>query len=156
MKKVTFVKSFMLCALGATVLLSSCKKKDDPAPVTIYTENPVGTTTILSSGTIVSQNGPATSGDVEILKDANNSEFIHLKSNFVSGFSTGTVVVYLAKATTKIGDQRAISASNVKAVGFVSANGERYLKINGSSAGYGNVVFYCETAEVNFGASTLN
>ena len=159
------IKNICLFAFGTSMVFTSCKKKsDDPAPtnttttVTTYTAGPVGTVTVLKTGTIVPQNQPNTKGGLEIVKDGAGSEFIHLKSDFTSTYETGTVVVYLAKDNTKIGDQRTpigTNAGNVKAIGFVSVNGDQYLKINGVYDGYTNVVLYCETAEINFGAATL-
>ncbi len=137
-----------------SVMLSSCKSDD---PTTTFTSDPVGTQTSLKTGTLVNVDGPGTSGSLSIVKDSNATEFVKLNSDFMSGFATGTVVVYLAKTSESIKTQRAggTTATNVKAVGFVNANGERYLKLPSTYVGYSYVVLYCETAEINFGYAEL-
>lgn len=149
------IKSFFIAATFS-ILLSSCKKKDDPTPTTVYTSGPVGDQTSLKTGSLVNVDGPGTSGTLAIVQDGNGDQFVKLNSDFMSGFSTGTVVVYLAKTNESIKVQRTAAASNVKAVGFVNSNGLHYLKLPSSFTGYSNVVLYCETAEVNFGYAPLN
>ena len=48
--------------------------------------------------------------------------------------------------------------TNVRAVGFVGNAGEKYFQLSGAGlfTGFSYVVFYCETAEVNFGSAPLN
>lgn len=142
----------LLCL--APVLFSACSN-DDPEPQTISTPDPVGTLMSLKTGTIAPQNGTPTRGTLALVRDGQNQEFVQLNMDFTSDFHTGTVTVYLAKADTRIGVQRAAAASNVKAVGFVNRNGQQYLRLDGSSAGFSHLVFYCETAEINFGAAPL-
>ncbi len=148
------VKSFMSLAV-ISVMLSSCKSDD---PTTTFTSDPVGAQTSLKTGTLVNVDGPGTSGTLAIVKDSQASEFVKLNSDFMSGFATGTVVVYLAKTSESIKIQRngGTTATNVKAVGFVNSNGEHYLKLPSTFEGYPYVILYCETAEVNFGYAQLN
>ena len=145
--------------LFAVVLFTGCSK-DDPAPVAVVNNaGPVAPTTALRSGTLVAENATPTMGSVSIIRDANNDEWVSLGANFTSTFATGTVTAYLAKSAARIGDQRTLPpppVPNVLAVGFVSANGAKFLKITGASATFSHVVLYCETAEVNFGNAPLN
>ena len=153
MKKLTNISFFILATLLFS--FSACKTTTDT--VTQFTSGPVGATTNLKTGTIARQNSPGTpdtKGTLAIVQDSQNNQFIKLNSDFASGFSTGTVAVYLAKDMTEIKTQRTASASNILAAGFVNKNGEQYLKISNVS-GFDFVVFYCETAEVNFGAAPL-
>jgi hypothetical protein len=154
-----FKKSVSALAIAScfVVFISSCKK-DNPTPTTVYTSDPVGTQTSLKTGSIINANGPGTSGTLSIVQDANSNQFVKLNSDFMSGFSTGTVVVYLAKTSESIKTQRngGTTASNIQAVGFVGSNGQHYLKIPTSYSGFSYVVIYCETAEINFGYATLN
>ncbi len=149
----------LLLLVMSFLLFSSCKKKTDPTPTstTTYTTDPVGTQSTLKTGTLVNVSGPGTSGTISIIKDGNNNQFVKLNSDFMSGFSTGTVVVYLAKTSESIGVQRngGTTSSNVQAVGFVSSNGQHYLKIPTSYDGFSYLVIYCETAEINFAYTPL-
>lgn len=111
-----------------------------------------GQTTTLRTGSIMHQDGPATSGDVAIIKDAANSEFIQFKDNFSSDFASGTVTVYLAKNNANINSQP--DSDKVK-VGLVNRNGMQLLAVPGSSTGYTYVVLYCSTVQINFGAAAL-
>lgn len=111
-----------------------------------------GETTTLRTGAILHQDGPATSGDVAILRDAAGSEFIQLKDNFTSDFGSGTVTVYLAKNNTNINDQP--DSDKVK-IGLVNRNGMHVLAVPGTSAAYQYVVLYCSTVRINFGAADL-
>ncbi|MES2734634.1 MAG: hypothetical protein V4714_22995 [Bacteroidota bacterium] len=133
---------------------TGCKKET----VTDYTDGPIGMSTTLKTGSLARQNSPGTpdtKGSLVVVKDAKNAEFLKLNADFQSGFATGTVAVYLAKSDGEIKAQRTAAASNIQAIGFVNKNGEQYLKVNGSSAGFTHIVLYCETAEVNFAAAPL-
>ena len=121
-----------------------------------YSYYQVDNFTSLSSNWSV--NGTPTVGTLTILKDANNQEWLHLNADFTSSFATGTVTVYLAKSAARIGDQRVLPpppVPNIRAIGFVNQNGAQDLKISGSQQGFSHVVFYCETAEINFGNAPL-
>lgn len=111
-----------------------------------------GQTTTLRTGSIVHQDGPATSGDVAIIKDVAGSEFIQLKDNFTSDFGSGTVTVYLAKNSSNINNQP--DGDKVK-IGLVNRNGAQVLAVPSSAAAYKYVVFYCSTVKINFGAAEL-
>jgi len=150
-------KSFFLLLLSlAPVTFSACSNDDDDAaPQVVSTRDPVGNLSSLKTGTITPQNGTPTRGTLAVVRDNQNQEFVQFNMDFTSDFHTGTVTVYLAKADTRIGAQRQATAANVKAVGFVNKNGKQFLRLDGSSAGFSHVVFYCETAEINFGAAPL-
>ena len=152
MKKLQNVRFVLFAAL--LLGMAACKSSTTD---TVYTNGPVGSTTNIKTGTIMQQNAPgtpATSGTLLVVQDSQNNQFLKLNSDFTSGFSTGTVAVYFAKDKTEIKTQRTAAATNVQALGFVTKGGEQYIKIN-TPAGYSYVVFYCETAEVNFGAAQL-
>ena len=158
MKKPTI--SFLLVALlAAPGLLSSCSdNKDNPAPQVPETSTvlPSGNVSTLKTGTIAPQNSTPTTGTLTIVRDANNREFVQLADDFKSDFHTGTVTIYLAKATTNIDTQRKADPTSVKVVGLVNKDGKQVFLINdGGSATYSTVVFYCETAAINFGAAPL-
>lgn len=142
----------LLAALPAVV---ACSNDDDPAPQVMSTPDPVGTITSLKMGTITPQNGTPTRGTLAVIRDGQNQEFVQLNADFTSDFHTGTVTVYLAKDLTNIGAQRRAAATNVKSVGLVNRNGSQFLRIDGASAGFTHIVFYCESAAINFGASPL-
>lgn len=155
MKKISF-------ALIAVALISfcACTKKET---TTVYSNLPVGAITTLKTGAITQQNGPGTpptNGNLSVIQDANGNQFLKLDANFTSGFATGTVAVYFAKTNGEIKAQRngGTTPANVRALGFVGKAGEQYLPLTtaGSFTGYSFVVFYCETAEVNFGSAPLN
>lgn len=143
----------LLAALPAAFV--ACNNDDDPEPDRVFTADPVGMVTSLKTGTISPQNGTPTRGTLAVIRDAQNNEFVQLNEDFTSDFHTGTVTVYLAKDLTNIGMQRRAAAGNVKAVGFVNRNGKQFMRVDGASAGFTHIVFYCETAEINFGASPL-
>jgi Electron transfer DM13 len=150
----------MVIIAAAAISMSSCKKTETK---TEFSNLPIGTVTSLKTGTITQQNAPGTpptSGTLSLLQDSQGSQFLKLNSDFTSGFSTGTVAVYFAKTSAEIKNQRngGTTAGNVKAIGFVNKAGEQYLQLPmaGSATGFSFVVFYCETAEVNFGSASLN
>lgn len=151
------IRTATFSILAALLLVAtSCKKET----IIQFSDQPVGTVTNLKTGTIARQNAPGTpdtKGTLSIIQDSNSSQFVKLNSDFMSGFATGTVTVYLAKTMEEIKVQRngGATATNVQAIGFVQKNGEQYLKIAGSISGFSYLVLYCETAEVNFGAAQL-
>ena len=150
-------KSLALLLLSLVPIgFTACSNdNNEPAPQTVSTPDPVGNLVSLKTGTIAPQNGTPTRGTLALVRDNQNQEFVQLNMDFTSDFHTGTVTVYLAKADTPLGTQRTAAASNVKAVSFVNKNGKQYLRLDGSSAGFSHLVFYCETAEINFGAAPL-
>jgi Electron transfer DM13 len=144
--------------LAAPTLLSSCTKNEDdaaPNPPTTSTVTPNGAVSTLKAGTIAPQNGTPTTGMLTIVRDADNREFVQLADDFKSDFHTGTVTIYLAKAATNIGAQRRADASSVKVVGLVNKNGKQVFLIDRGLESFTTVVFYCETAAINFGAAPL-
>lgn len=153
-------KAIFFFVAVAAIAFSSCKKTETK---TEFSNLPIGATTVLKSGTITQQNAPGTpptSGMLSVIQDANGNQFLKLSSNFTSGFATGTVAIYFAKTDAEIKLQRngGTTAGNVKALGFVNKAGEQYIPLSaaGLFTGYSFVVFYCETAEVNFGAAPIN
>lgn len=154
--KSPFQRLLLLALLATSPAFVACNGNDDPEPQTVFTADPVGNVTTLKSATITPQNGTPTTGSLTLVSDGNNNQFVQLADNFTSDFHTGTVTIYLAKAATNIGAQRRAAASNVKAVSFVNMNGKQAFRISDNmSAGFTHVVFYCETAEINFGAAQL-
>ena len=150
----------MMLLAAAAISISSCKKTETK---TEFSNLPIGTVTSLKRGTITQQNAPGTpptSGTLSVLQDSQGNQFLKLNSDFTSGFATGTVAVYFAKTNGEIKFQRngGTTPGNVKAVGFVNKAGEQYLQLPavGAATGFSFVVFYCETAEVNFGNAPLN
>ncbi len=152
------LKSAAVVVLFAAALgVAGCKS--DPVQPIINNNGPVAPTTVLRTGTLTAENGTPTAGSVSVIRDANNDQWVTFGSNFTSSFATGTVTVYLAKAASRIGDQRVLPpppVPNILAAGFVSSNGAQALKLPASSTGFGYVVLYCETAEINFGNAPLN
>ena len=158
MTKVTKITSTILAS--ALLFLTACTKTET---VTEFSNAPIGTTTVLKSGIITQQNAPgtpATTGTLSVIQDSKGNQFLKLDANFTSGFSTGTVAIYFAKTNAEIKTQRngGATATNVRAIGFVNKAGEQFISLNGTNlfTGFSFVVFYCETAEVNFGSSPLN
>lgn len=149
--------SFVL--LLATVAAACNDDSNDAQPQT--TDGPSGTTTTLRTGTLTAESGTPTAGTVSLVRDANNVEWINLADNFRSDFKTGTVSVYLAKTGANVKAQRTNAdgspngAGNVLATGFVTRNGQQYLKLPASSTPFSYVIFYCETVEINFGNAQL-
>ena len=144
---------------SVVLFLGGCTKTET---ITEFSSAPIGTTTVLKTGTIAQQNAPgtpATSGTLSVIQDSKGTQFLKLDANFTSGFATGTVAIYFAKTNGEIKTQRngGTTASNVRAIGFVNKAGEQFISLNGSNlfSGFSFVVFYCETAEVNFGSSPL-
>ncbi len=155
------ISSFLnrLFVAGMLVAAAACSK-DTSATVT-PANGPIGTTTTLKKGTLKAENGTPTAGMVSVVRDSNNDEYVAMGSDFKSDFGTGTVAVYLAKTGANVKSQRTTSAGapnglgNVMAVGFVSKNGQQYLKLPAASSAFSYVVFYCETVEINFGNAPL-
>lgn len=150
----------MMLIAAAAISICSCKKTETK---TEFSNLPIGTVTSLKTGIITQQNAPGTpptSGTLSLLQDSQGNQFLKLNSDFTSGFSTGTVAVYFAKTNVEIKTQRngGTTPGNVKALGFVNKTGEQYLQLPtvGAATGFSFVVFYCETAEVNFGSAPLN
>jgi len=150
---------FLLMAI-ASVSFSSCKKTET---VTEFSNLPIGAVITLKTGTITQQNGPGTpptSGTLSVIQDSKGTQFLKLDANFTSGFTTGTVAVYFATTNEEINIQRngGTTPTNVLALGFVGNAGEKYFQLNTTAlfSGFSFVVFYCETAEVNFGSAPLN
>jgi len=153
-------KTIFLLMAVATISLGACKKTET---VTEFSNLPIGTITTLKTGIITQQNAPGTpptSGTLSVIQDSKGTQFLKLDANFISGFATGTVAVYFAKTNGEIKNQRngGTTPTNVLAVGFVDKVGEKYFQISsaGSFTGFSFVVFYCETAEKNFGSAPLN
>ncbi len=149
----------LLMALAGSVLFACTKTTTN----TEFSNLPIGATTTLKSGTVTQQNAPGTpptSGGLSVIQDSKGTQFLKLDASFTSGFSTGTVAIYFAKTNAEIKAQRngGTTASNVLALGFVNKAGEKYIPLAsaGLFTGFSYVVFYCETAEVNFGAAQLN
>lgn len=142
-----------------TVSLSLFGCGDDPVQPIVNNNGPVTPTTVVRSGMLAAESGTPTAGTVAIVRDANSDEWVSFGSNFTSSFATGTVTVYLAKAATRIGDQRVLPpppVPNILAAGFVSRNGAQAIRLPASATGFNYVVLYCETAEINFGNARLN
>ena len=155
MKKVIFLLTTVVA-----ISFSACKKTET---VTEFSNLPIGAVTNLKTGTITQQNAPGTpptSGTISVIQDSRGTQFLKLDASFTSGFSTGTVAVYFAKTNQEINIQRngGTTPTNVLALGFVGKAGEKYFPLSsaGLFTGFSYVVFYCETAEVNFGAAPLN
>ena len=151
--------SFLLMAVAA-ISLNACTKTET---TTEFSNLPIGAATTLKTGTIAQQNAPGTpptSGTLSVIQDSKGNQFLKLDANFISGFATGTVAVYFAKTNGEIKTQRngGTTATNVRALGFVSKAGEQYIQLTGAGlfTGFSFVIFYCETAEVNFGSASLN
>jgi hypothetical protein len=127
--------------MGTTALVfSSCTKTKT---VSEFSNLPIGAVTVLKTGAITQQNAPGTpptSGGLSVIQDSKGTQFLKLENEEIKTQRNG--------GTT---------AGNVKAVGFVNKAGEQYIQLatSGAFTGYSFVVFYCETAEVNFGASEL-
>lgn len=157
------VKQFLFAVLPVAIIsLGSCTKTETTT-TTEYSNLPVGAVTSLKTGTISRQNAPATpptSGTLSIIQDSKGKQFLKLNADFTSGFATGTVAVYFAKTGDEIKNQRAggTTPGNVLALGFVTKAGEQYIPLatSGSFSTFSFVVFYCETAEVNFGDAMIN
>lgn len=155
MKKIT-----ILVLTVASIYFNACSKT---TTVTEFTNLPVGAITVVKTGLISQQNAPGTpptSGNLSIIQDSKGTQFVKLDANFTSGFATGTVAVYFAKTNGEIKAQRngGTTASNVRAIGFVSKAGEQFIPLSGTGlfTGFSYIVFYCETAEVNFGSAPIN
>ena len=153
-------KIILFLMTTAAISFGACTKTETK---TEFSNLPIGAITTLKTGTITQQNGPgtpATSGGLSVIQDSKGTQFLKLDASFTSGFSTGTVAVYFAKTNGEIKTQRngGTTASNVRALGFVGKAGEQYIQLASAGLfnGYSFVVFYCETAEVNFGSSPLN
>jgi hypothetical protein len=151
---------FVLLTLLAGSLFCACTKTET---TTEFSNLPVGATTNLKTGTVTQQNAPGTpptSGNLSVIQDSKGNQFLKLDANFTSGFATGTVAIYFAKTNGEIKAQRngGTTAGNVLALGFVNKAGEKYIPLAsaGLFSGFSYVVFYCETAEVNFGSAALN
>ncbi len=158
MKAIKKISMLLLAVIAISV--SSCKKTET---VTEFSNLPIGAITSLKTGTITQQNAPGTpptSGTLSVIQDSKGTQFIKLDASFTTGFATGTVAVYFAKTNEEIKAQRngGTTASNVRALGFVNKAGEQYIPLAsaGLASGFSYVVFYCETAEVNFGSAMLN
>lgn len=159
MNLLTHTRFLLLVGLFAAVT-TACSK-DDTTAQPQSTNGPSGTVTTLRTGTLTAENGTPTAGTVSLVRDANNVEWLSIADNFRSDFGTGTVAVYLAKTGANIKSQRTKTdgspngAGNVLAIGFVSKNGQQYLRLPSSSTPFSYVVFYCETVEINFGNAQL-
>ena len=156
------ISSFLNRLFVAAMLVAGSTACSKTADSTVTPANgPIGTTTTLKKGTLKAENGTPTAGMVSVVRDSNNDEYVAMGSDFKSDFGTGTVAVYLAKTGANIKSQRTTSAGapnglgNVLAVGFVSKNGQQYLKLPATSSAFSYVVFYCETVEINFGNAPL-
>lgn len=153
-------KILILLMAVASISLNACKKTET---VTEFSNLPIGAVTTLKTGTVTQQNAPGTpptSGTLSVIQDSKGTQFLKLDASFTSGFTTGTVAVYFAKTNEEIKVQRngGTTPTNVLAIGFVGKAGEKYfpLSATGLFTGFSYVVFYCETAEVNFGSAPLN
>ena len=159
MKNHVFLNYLLICSCLIGGLTACSKSSTDATPQPA--NGPIGTVTTLKTGTLKSENGTPTAGMVSVLRDASNDEYVALANDFKSDFGTGTIAVYLAKSAANIKSQRTKAdgspngAGNVLAVGFVSKNGQQYLKLPAASSAFSYVVLYCETVEINFGNAPL-
>lgn len=148
----------LFIALIASIAFTSCKKETETITetVTVDGSQPVGTFSIMKSGTLVEQNSTGTTGTVQLGTDAEGTQFLKLTGGFNSNFGTGTLIAYLSTSSTYMADP-ANGNPDLKLVGQVPAGGDRYLKIApAAGAQFDNVILWCASAGIPFGYATLN
>jgi hypothetical protein len=117
--------------------------------------NPPTQRTIVKTGTFSGQNGYATSGGVEIVRDSSGGEFVLTKSDFRVSGGAGTITAWLTDAT----GAGNLNSSSVKVqVGTINSGFAGVYAFPIPSPGLGShshVVMFCQSARINFGTATL-
>ncbi|MFH4966390.1 DM13 domain-containing protein [Gaetbulibacter sp. M235] len=138
------------------VLFSSCSNNDsETITVEVDSSLPIGAFTVAKQGTLTAESGTPTEGTVELGTDTNNTYFLHFASNFKTETATGTVAIYLSTSEVYTADP-GNGNPDLKLIGSVTSNGERYIKLNGAPAAkFTHVILWCDTANIPFGNAEL-
>lgn len=135
-------------------VLLGCKK-DDPPTTSTNAVNPPAQRTVVKTGAFSGQNGYATSGGVEIVRDSTRTEFVLTKSDFRVSGGAGTITAWLTDAT---GATNLNSSTTKVQVGTINSGfaGTYAFPIPAPGLGsYSHVVMFCQAARINFGNAAL-
>lgn len=147
------MKKLLTIALAA-ILFTSCGK--DETTVTVDSSQPSGAFTATRSGTLTAQNSTPTKGAISIGRDAQNTNFLSLGSDFTTELGTGTATVYLSTSATFTASP-GTGNPNLILVGTVQGNGARFYRLNAAPAAtFTHVIIWCATANIPFGNGRLN
>ena len=141
----------VLLAMGLSACGSELETTSEEGP-------PPGPLTTLRTGRFVAQDEPSTRGMVSIAVDPMGQSFLALGDDFTTAFHTGSVALYLAATDDNLADQRDERAGSVspRIATTTRTGAQTYALPQGVDASaFGTVVVYCEPAQVNFGAATL-
>lgn len=147
MQRLMFVLVMMIGVL-------SCKS-DDPITMASNSTTPPPSRTILKTGVFTGQNGYATSGGVDVVRDSSGAEFVVTKSDFRVSGGAGTITAWLTDAT----GAGNLNSSSVKLqVGTINSGfaGVYAFPVQGAMASsYSHIVMFCQSARINFGNAPL-
>jgi hypothetical protein len=141
--------------LSATLIALGCKSDDPTASGPTNQVNPPVQRTVVKTGTFSGQNGYATSGGVEIVRDSTGAEFVLTRSDFRVSGGAGTITAWLTDGT---GAGNLNSSSTKVHVGTINSGfaGVYTFPIPAPGLGaHSHVVMFCQSARVNFGNAAL-
>ncbi|MDZ4706954.1 MAG: hypothetical protein SH818_01015 [Saprospiraceae bacterium] len=154
MKQLSFLAMPVRFTLFLAILLViSCTK--DAETITVDTSVPQGTFSTLKQGNIVEQNSTGSKGLIQLGQDSKGILFVKFGSDFTTVLATGTVTVYLSTSNTFKADPGK-GNPDLKLVGFVSKNGEMFMKLNSPvESKFTHLILWCGSANIPFGNAEL-
>jgi hypothetical protein len=143
------------CVFIASLVVFGCKSDEPTQAGPTNQANPPVQRTVVKTGTFSGQNGYATSGGVEIVRDSTGAEFVLTRSDFRVSGGAGTITAWLTDGT---GAGNLNSSSTKVHVGTINSGfaGVYTFPIPAPGLGaHSHVVMFCQSARVNFGNAAL-
>lgn len=142
--------SFMLL-----IAWSGCSKDDPPTQSGTPQQPTSPTSGVIRVGTFSSQNGYATEGMVEILRDSvSGDDAVRTRMDFRVSGGAGSIGIWMTDAAGAAN----LNSSPLKIrVGVITSGfqGVYSYAIPGGLGSYTHVVTFCEAARINFGNASL-
>lgn len=133
-----------------------CKKDENPASAANNSNvSPSGQATLLKRGVFVGQNGYATSGCADVIRDSTGAEFVRTKTDFRVSGGAGTITIWL---TNQAGAANLNSTSTKAEVGAITSGFSGVYSFSIPPPGSGSfthIVAFCQAAQINFGNASL-
>jgi hypothetical protein len=150
------MKKLMFLSISILFLFAFTACNDDDTEVIVDSSLPQGTFTSAKSGTFAAQNDTPTAGMAQLGTDSEGVNFLRFTPTFTTALATGTVTVYFSKSATLMFNP-GNGNPNIRIVGTVTQNGERFFKLNTAvPADFTHVILWCASAGIPFGNAPLN
>lgn len=149
------MKSMLRVAIVIIITVSAgCKKDGEPVSAG-NNVSPPAQGTILKAGVFSGQNGYATSGGVDVIRDSTGAEFVRTKSDFRVSGGAGTITMWL---TNQAGAMNLNSITTKVEIGAITSGFSGVYSFSIPAPGSGSfthIVTFCQIARVNFGNAAL-